>query len=294
MNFSEKMNVCAERVEKAILQWTPDESARPSRLHQAMRYSLCAGGKRIRPALLLAAAETFPSGLDPLPACVALECLHTYTLIHDDLPCMDNADLRRGKPSCHKQFGEELALLAGDALLTHAFDLLAKAYAETPEVAVGLIRDLADAAGSRRLIGGQVEDTVGERGDLSAERLDFIHENKTAALLEAALTMGFRLGTESGNTEILKKAHEIGHCIGVAFQIVDDILDLTSDTQTMGKPVHADQTNCKFTYPGFHGLENSRKRADELTRRALDLCREIGGNNVFLTEIVKALSIRKK
>ena len=284
---------CAERVENAILQWTPSENVRPTGLHKAMRYSLCAGGKRIRPALLLAAAETFPSKLDPLPACVALECLHTYTLLHDDLPCMDNSDLRRGRPSCHKQFGDDLALLAGDALLTHAFGLLADAYAGTPDVAVGLIRDLADAAGSQRLIGGQVEDTIGERGELTPERLDFIHENKTAALLEAALSMGFRLGAQNGNEDLLKKAHKIGHCVGIAFQIVDDILDLTSDAETMGKPVNADAGNRKLTYPGLHGMEKSRKRAEELTAKAIALCEEIGGDNIFLTELVKALATRK-
>lgn len=293
MNFSEKMRECAERVENAILQWTPCENVRPTELHKAMRYSLRAGGKRIRPALLLAAAETFPSTLDPLPACVALECLHTYTLIHDDLPCMDNSDLRRGRPSCHKQFSEDLALLAGGALLTHAFSLLAEAYAGTPDIAVGLIQDLADAAGSRRLIGGQVEDTIGERGELTPERLDFIHENKTAALLEASLSMGFRLGAQSGNEVLLKKAHEIGHSVGIAFQIVDDILDLTSDAETMGKPVNADAGNRKLTYPGLHGMEKSRKHAEELTARAIALCEEIGGNNIFLTELVKALATRK-
>ena len=294
MIFSEKMLECSARVEDAILKWTPDETTRPAELHRAMRYSLCAGGKRIRPALLIAAAEVFPSEIDPLPACVALESLHTYTLIHDDLPCMDNSDLRRGRPSCHKQFREDLALLAGDALLTHAFDLLANAYAGTPGIALALIRDLADAAGSRRLIGGQVEDTVGERGELTPERLNYIHKNKTAALLEAALTMGFRLGAQGGNAALLGKAKEIGYCTGIAFQIVDDILDRTSDAETMGKPVQADSANQKLTYPGLHGLENSRKRADELTARALALCAEIGGNNEFLTELVRALATRTK
>lgn len=293
MNFSEKLQECAMRTEAAIRQWTPPEDARPAVLHRAMRYSLCAGGKRIRPALLIAAAETFPSEIDPLPACVALECLHTYTLIHDDLPCMDNSDLRRGRPSCHKQFSEDIALLAGDALLTHAFALLAEAYAGTPEIAVGLIRDLSDAAGSRRLIGGQVEDTIGEHGDLTPERLDFIHKNKTAALLEAALTMGFRLGSRGGNADLLKKAIEIGHCTGIAFQIVDDLLDLTSDAETMGKPVHADAGNRKLTYPGLHGMDASRKHADALTARAVSLCEEIGGENAFLVALVRALASRR-
>jgi len=291
--ISEKMKTAVERVERAILQWTPSESVRPSELHAAMRYSLCAGGKRIRPVLLLAAAETFPSALNPLPAAVALECLHTYTLIHDDLPCMDNSDLRRGRPSCHKQFREDLALLAGDALNTHAFALLAEAYAETPSVAVGLIRDLADAASSQRLIGGQVEDTIGERGEISPERLDFIYENKTAALLETALTMGFRLGSRGNDAELLKKAHEIGHCTGIAFQIIDDILDLTSDAGTLGKPVHADAGNHKLTYPALFGLEKSRERASELTARALALCEEIGGENALLIETVRSLVSRK-
>lgn len=293
MNIAEEMRERALKIEQAILKWTPAESTRPADLHQAMRYSLCAGGKRIRPVLLLAAAETFPAEHDPLPAAVALECLHTYTLIHDDLPCMDNSDLRRGRPSCHKQFREDLALLAGDALLTHAFAILSQAYASTPEIAVGLINDLANAAGSQRLIGGQVEDTIGERGEISADRLDYIHENKTAALLETALTMGFRLGARGNDPALLKKAHAIGHYAGLAFQIIDDILDLTSDAETMGKPVNADAGNQKLTYPGLYGLEKSRERAKEFTRNALALCEEIGGNNTFLTELVRLLVTRK-
>ena len=294
MEIAEKMRACAARVEEAILRLTLPETTRPAELHRAMRYSLCAGGKRIRPVLILAAAEVFPSANDALPACVAMECLHTYTLIHDDLPCMDNSDLRRGRPSCHKQFREDLALLAGDALNTHAFALLAEAYAGTPEIAVALIRELGDAAGSRRLIGGQVEDTIGELGALTPERLDYIHANKTAALLEAALAMGFILGARGNDAEILKKAHEIGFCTGIAFQIVDDLLDLTSDAGTLGKPVHADADNGKLTYPALHGIEKSRERAAELTAHALELCDSLGGGNAFLRGVIASLLSRKK
>ena len=290
MTTSEKAKVCAAKVEAAFSQWTPGSETRPSAVHEAMQYSLRAGGKRIRPVLLLAAFEAFPSEQDPLPACVAIECLHTYSLIHDDLPCMDDSDLRRGRPTCHKKFDEPLALLAGDALLTHALTLLADAYAETPRLAVALVRDLGDAASSRRLIGGQVEDMLGERGDASAERLDFIHKNKTAALITAALTMGFRLGNApAGAIEI---AREIGEVAGIAFQIVDDILDVTSDATTMGKPVGADVGNAKLTYPRFHGLEKSRERARELTARAVALCEKIGGDTRFLADLIREMGSR--
>ncbi len=290
MTISEKIRQCAARVEAAFALHVPAEDARPAPIHRAMLYSLRAGGKRVRPVLLLAAFEAFPSDNDPLPAAVAIECLHTYSLIHDDLPCMDDSDLRRGKPTCHKQFDEPLALLAGDALLTHALTLLADAYASKPELAVALVRTLGDAAGSRRLIGGQVEDMLGERGEASAERLDFIHENKTAALISAALEMGFRLG--NAPAEAVAAVRGIGRDVGVAFQIVDDVLDETSDAKTMGKPVRADVGNRKLTYPRFHGMEKSRERARELSERAVAACEKLGGNTEFLVGIIRAMAER--
>lgn len=290
MSISEKINAYALRVENAFGQYVPEEKTHPALLHRAMSYSLCAGGKRIRPVLLLAAFDVFPSENNPLPAAVAVECLHTYSLIHDDLPCMDNSDLRRGKPTCHKAFDEPIALLAGDALLTHALTLLADAYADKPELAVELVRVLGNAAGSRRLIGGQVEDMLGERGEASAERLDFIHENKTAALITAAVEMGFILGNAA--PKVRNAAREIGHAVGIAFQIIDDILDETSDAETMGKPVHADLENRKLTYPRFHGMQKSRDRANALSERAVEICQKIGGNTEFLVGLISRMQER--
>jgi geranylgeranyl pyrophosphate synthase len=203
---------------------------------------------------------------------------------------MDNADLRRGRPSCHKRFGEAVALLAGDALLTHAFWLLADAYRDAPETAVGLVRDFGEAAGSQKLIGGQVEDTIGEHGELTPERLDYIHRNKTAALITAAVTMGARLG--GGGAGVVEKAREIGLNAGLAFQVIDDILDVTSDAATMGKPVNADHGNGKITYPRLHGIEASRARARELTDKAVALCGELGGDGAFLAALVRGMERR--
>jgi geranylgeranyl pyrophosphate synthase len=203
---------------------------------------------------------------------------------------MDNADLRRGHPSCHKQFGETIALLAGDALLTHAFLLLADAYRATPEIAVALVHDLAEAAGSQKLIGGQVEDTIGEQGEITPERLDYIHRNKTAALITAAITMGVRTG--SGGTDVIEKAREIGLNIGLSFQVIDDILDVTSDATTMGKPVRADQDNGKITYPRLHGLGASLNHARCLVDKAVALCQEIGGDTAFLAALLRSMEHR--
>lgn len=288
--FKARMKELIALTEAGIDRWMPGAATRPAVLHEAMLYSLKAGGKRLRPVLLMAAYRMFPSQLDPIPAAVAIECLHTYSLIHDDLPCMDNSDLRRGNPTCHKKFDEPTALLAGDALLTYALWLLADAYRDHAEVAVGLVRDLGDASGSRKLIGGQMEDIIGERGTIDADRLDFIHHNKTAALLTAAITMGVRLsGAPAG---ALDKAVEIGRNVGLAFQIIDDILDVTSDAATMGKPVGADADNKKVTYPRLHGIEASRKRAHELSERAVTLANELGGDASFLVALIRSMEHR--
>jgi len=290
MDFKATIKAYRERVETALDAFTPPASTRPAVLHEAMRYSLHAGGKRLRPCLILAAAELFPSEHDPMPACVAIECLHTYSLIHDDLPCMDDSDLRRGRPTCHRQFDEETALLAGDALLTYALWMLADRYRYNPQLAVDLVHDLGEAAGSEKLIGGQMEDLLGEREEPAAERLEFIHRNKTGALITASLTMGYRLtGASPENVEIMREA---GGRLGLAFQIIDDILDETSDAQTMGKPVGADQENHKMTYPALYGLETSRARAHEHTEEAVKGFERLGGNNAVLVELARYMERR--
>jgi len=288
LSFEEKR----QAVEAAIQKYLPPANTRPAIVHEAMHYSMEAGGKRIRPMLLLAAHEMFPSEIDPLPACVAIECLHTYSLIHDDLPCMDNSDLRRGKPTCHKKFDETMALLAGDALLTYSFRLLADAYMQYPKVATGLVFDLADAGGSTKMIGGQVEDVLGERdGKMTPDKLNFIHHNKTAALITAAVTMGIRLA-DSYDELKLQAAREIGKNIGLAFQVIDDILDVTSDEATLGKTTGLDAANEKMTYVSLYGIEKSREIAAQITQKAISDCEKLSPNCAFLKALISYMQNR--
>ena len=261
MDFSTKFNAHLRRVESGLGTWLPPADARPGRIHAAMRYSVEAGGKRIRPVIVLAAAELLdPAGRrDPVPAAVAVECLHTYSLIHDDLPCMDDDDLRRGRPTLHRAFDEATALLAGDALLTHALGLVVTAYAAEPALAVALAADMADAAGSRRLIGGQVEDLAAEgRTDLCAGDLEFIHLNKTAAMLELSFSLGARIGgaTDAERNALVRAGRELG----LAFQIVDDVLDATAESAVLGKTAGKDAQAGKVTSVSLYGIDASRRR----------------------------------
>jgi geranylgeranyl pyrophosphate synthase len=288
--LKENLAAYRERVETGIDRWLPPAETRPARLHTAMRYSLEAGGKRIRPVLLIAASELFPSEADPIPAAVAMECLHTYTLIHDDLPAVDNSALRRGRPSCHTQFDEPTALLAGDALLTEAFALLARAYKAHPALAITLVEILAEASGSRRLIGGQQEDIENEGKALEAGTLAFIHENKTAALLTAALEMGLAFCQPSQAQRQL--AQTAGYHLGMAFQIIDDILDATSQPAVMGKPVGHDAAAAKSTYVALHGIEGARDEAKRHTDASTAAIQSLGGANSLLIELAGELQTR--
>ena len=244
-------------VDRTLDALLPSAKAKPATIHKAMRYSLFAGGKRMRPVLTLAAAEACGGEIDDaLPAACAVECIHTYSLIHDDLPCMDDDDLRRGRPTSHKVFGEGVAVLAGDALLTVAFEILAGAKPTARYPMAALIRELAVASGSHWLIGGQVADLEGEGRKLAAAELKYIHRCKTAALLTASI----RLGAMSANATDarLRGLTDFGQALGLAFQVIDDILDVTQTTEKLGKTAGKDVKATKATYPAVFGLDHSR------------------------------------
>ncbi len=300
MEFSAQFEHFRQRVERGLDDLIPPAATRPTRLHAAMRYSLQAGGKRLRPVLTLAVADLFaPADSGPeskipdaLPAAIALECIHTYSLIHDDLPCMDNDDLRRGRPTAHRQFDEATALLAGDALLTLAFQLVARHYAGTPALCAALTRTLADTAGSEQLIGGQMADLLAEKkADVTAAELEYIHLNKTAAMLGAALVAGGLCG--GAGEAHLATLGEAGRHLGLAFQITDDILDTTADTATLGKTAGKDAKADKTTYVKLHGLAASRQYARAHTAAALAALRLLPGEAPFLTALVESMAERK-
>lgn len=290
-SFEETYGTYRQRVETGLSDLLPDVQEAPATIHEAMRYCLAAGGKRLRPVLVLATADLYPQRVDPLPAAVAIECLHTYSLVHDDLPCMDNSPLRRGKPSAHVQFDEATAVLAGDALLTEAFRLLARHYKEQPDVAVALSACLSEAADSRHLIGGQVVDTLSEDSDISPETLDFIHQHKTADLLTAALLMG--LHTTEAPEEAFALMKEAGRSLGLAFQIIDDILDTTSTEAVLGKAVGHDARQAKNTYVSLRGLEASRAAAKRETAKAIEACGNLPEKtSAFLEALIRKLEFR--
>src|SRR5271170_5282237 len=252
-----------KRVDEALDRWVPAESEDPPTIHKAMRYSLFAGGKRVRPLLAMAAAEAVsdaPLGIDSA-ACV-LELIHTYSLIHDDLPALDNDDLRRGRPTCHKVFGDAMAILAGDALLTLAFEVLAKLENIDAERRISLVRELATASGTvGGMIGGQVNDIEGEGKFPTAQLLDSIHRAKTGALLRASVRMGaIYAGADEPELAALTR---FGEHIGLAFQIVDDVLDVEQSSEALGKTAGKDAQQHKITFPAVYGLERSRAMAEE-------------------------------
>jgi geranylgeranyl diphosphate synthase type II len=279
-------------VDKALDRLLPRSSEKPGTIHKAMRYSLFAGGKRLRPILTLAAAETCGGAWrKALPAACAVECVHTYSLIHDDLPCMDDDDIRRGRPTSHKVFGEGIAVLAGDALLTLAFEILAHARPTARYSAATLTQELAHAAGSRWLIAGQVLDLESEGKKITRRELQFIHRAKTAALLTTAL----RLGAMSANvsTRALANLTAFGQALGLAFQIIDDILDVTQTSQKLGKTAGKDAEAIKATYPALFGLQRSRDEAHRLTAAAHESLRLFGSKGSRLAELAEYLLERE-
>jgi len=273
-------------VDTAVKDFLPAEDTRPSILHQAMRYCVLNGGKRIRPILCIAAAESFGlSAADVLAPAVAVEFFHSSTLIHDDLPCMDDDDLRRGMPTCHIRFGEANAVLAGDALMIHAFQILAE-YGDSR-----LSLELATAAGSRGVIAGQVEDLAAENRPPNADLIEFIHTYKTAILIRAAVRMGAIAGG-AGEDE-LESMTVFADKIGLAFQIEDDILDETSTDEILGKHAGADAAHHKMTYPAVHGMEAAQDKVRTLTEEAVAALDVLSRDTTALREIAQYLVGRK-
>jgi len=283
----------AREINRALDHFLPRTATRPSTIHKAMRYSLFAGGKRLRPALCIAAAEACRGVVqDAMPLACAVECIHTYSLIHDDLPAMDNDDYRRGKLTNHKVFGEGIAILAGDALLTQAFEIAAKCRAWSRYSHQDVLLELAHAAGSLQLIAGQVADLESEGRRVSANQLKYIHERKTSALLCCSV----RLGGMSANCSPaqLKALTDFGYHVGLAFQIIDDILDVTQTSEKLGKTAGKDANARKATYPAIVGLEKSKQIARRLTARAFKALNVFRGRAVALEALAAHLLQRDR
>jgi geranylgeranyl diphosphate synthase type II len=284
--LAEFLRDARRRVDEALDRFLPSvdetgQAACPARLAEAMRYSVLGGGKRLRPILAMMAAEA--CGADPveaLPAACALEMVHTYSLVHDDLPAMDDDDLRRGRPTCHKAFDEATAVLAGDALLTLAFEVVAR-HTRPAEAAAACVRALAEGAGPEGMVGGQMADLQAEgRTDGTPEALEAIHRRKTGALLRAALRMGAAV---AGAPEPWARALDAyGRAVGLAFQIVDDLLDVQGDEAKLGKRVNKDSDLGKWTYPAFLGVEGSRLRARQLAEEAVAALAPLGDRGARL------------
>lgn len=275
-------------IENKLNELLPESGERYSSAVNAMRYSLLSGGKRIRPILLLEFYSLFGGRAEgALNFAAAIEMIHTYSLIHDDLPCMDNDDMRRGRPSCHKAFGYDTALLAGDALLTHAFFAAANAADIPPERVSRAISVLAQKAGIYGMVGGQVMDLDFEKNGANGEELTAMYIKKTSCLLEAAAMCGAVLA--GADEETVKKTEEYAENLGLAFQITDDILDCTADEKTLGKPIGSDKKNGKTTFVTLFGLDGAKQKAALLTKKAEDILNGFSGDTSYLKELTEYL-----
>ncbi len=300
MNFKDELAQKTGQIEELLRTYLPKEEGYQKKVIEAMNYSVLAGGKRLRPMLMAETAELFApktAGLAPFMA--AIEMIHTYSLVHDDLPAMDNDEYRRGRKTTHVVYGEGMAVLAGDGLLNYAFEVAAKAFdeAQTPEdyrkIAKAL-QILGGKAGIYGMIGGQCADIEAEKKaeDVTKDLLLFIHAHKTAALIEAAMTIGAQLA--GADEEEVKKIEKCAYNIGIAFQIQDDILDITGSLEVLGKPVGSDEKNNKLTYVAMHGLEESKVQVEELSKEAVRILASFARRNPFLEELTKQLIHREK
>jgi len=292
MNLKAYLSLRQKTIDRALDRFLPRASTPPSTIHKAMRYSLFAGGKRLRPILCLAASEACGGKISAaLPLACAVECIHTYSLVHDDLPSMDNDDLRRGRATCHKVFGEGIAILAGDALLTIAFEIAAHVKKTGRYDLRKIFFEIAVAAGSQKLIAGQVADLEAEGRRINRAQLRYIHENKTAALLTASVRLG-AMAANAGRKQ-LTAITAFGRALGLAFQVIDDILDVTQTSEKLGKSAGKDVAAKKATYPAVIGLEKSRAEARRLTSKAHSALEPLGKSATVLRSLADYLLQRE-
>lgn len=297
MNFKEEMQIKVDQIEEILHAYLPEEAGWQKTVIEAMNYSVNAGGKRLRPMLMQETYRMF-GGTDSViePFMAAIEMIHTYSLVHDDLPAMDNDELRRGKPTTHVAYGEAMAILAGDGLLNYAFETATKAFVpgNDYEKVAKALEVLAKKAGIFGMIGGQTADIEAEdlQDKVTLEHLLFIHEHKTAALIQAAMMIGAILGGAS--TEQIAMIENAGYDIGVAFQIQDDILDLTSTAEVLGKPIGSDDRNHKTTYVSLKGLEVAKEEQKEMSKHALEVLANLELQNDFLMDLIRSLITRIK
>lgn len=293
MNLKEEIEAKKQYIDNELDNILPSESAYPGILFKSMRYSVFAGGKRLRPILILAACEMFGGdNKKAAPFACAMEMIHTYSLIHDDLPAIDNDNFRRGRLTNHKAFGENIAILAGDALLSYAFEVMANAVAKnTDEASAKALQSIAFGAGINGMVSGQVVDVISEGKKLEKREMDFIHINKTAAMIVASVKAGAYLGgAKQEDVDNLEKA---ALKLGLAFQIQDDILDVTGTFEELGKPLHSDEKNEKATYVSMFGLERSTEIVEELSGDAENIFMSFGEKGRFLAELTKYLVKRR-
>lgn len=296
MNFKEEYQSRVEYIEQVLNRYLPEKEGYQKLIMEAMEYSLMAGGKRLRPMLMLESYRLFGGNSKLVePFMAAMEMIHTYSLVHDDLPAMDNDEYRRGRKTTHVVYGEDMGILAGDALLNYAFETACTAFDLEPESSLKIgraLQILARKSGIYGMIGGQVVDVKESGNKITGEVLDFIYRLKTSALIEASVMVGAVLA--GAGDEETKKMESAALKIGLAFQIQDDILDVTSTTEVLGKPVHSDEKNEKTTYVTWKGLDESRAEVEKLTEEALEILRGTGYENEFLTALLKWLVYREK
>ncbi|MBE7039179.1 MAG: polyprenyl synthetase family protein [Ruminococcaceae bacterium] len=286
--FEKKINLTEQYLSKYFMENDNHQKA----IYEAMKYSLLSGGKRIRPVLTLSCCELFGGGEEVMPFACALEMIHAYSLIHDDLPCMDNDDLRRGKPTNHVVYGEAMALLAGDGLLTRAFEVALTNSELLPNITVDALKLLSAAAGTEGMIGGQVIDMESEEKDIDSVTLMTMHLHKTGALIMAAAKIGALIG--GATKEDILKMESFSRYLGIAFQIKDDILDVEGNEELLGKPVGSDKINHKTTFVTLYGIEQAKKMLEDYTLKAIEVISEYGEKADFLKEFSNYLLSRDR